>query len=382
MRIYLDNASTTPVLPEVIELVTKVLTENFGNPSSIHEHGRKAKSIIESSRKIVAKSINASIGEVFFTSSATEANNMILKNAVQDLGIKRIISSPTEHHCVLHSLDYLKKHFNTEIIYLTVDREGSIDYQELENLLKSDDQKSLVSIMHGNNEIGTMTDIIRVGKICLDSNAYFHCDAVQTVGKYPIDVQSAHISFLAGSAHKFHGPKGTGFVFVSNNNILSPFIHGGAQERNMRAGTENISGIAGMSLALDIAIRNMEINRKKTESLKTHFKQQLSKYLFDISYNGRQDEMSMSHVLSVSFPPGPKADMLVMNLDIAGISASSGSACSAGIEEDSHVLQAIGHDRDRKTIRFSFSHFNNLEEVDFVVEQLKTMTPIKTVVAS
>jgi cysteine desulfurase len=376
MQIYLDNASTTPMLPEVIQYMTEVMNESYGNPSSIHRHGRKAKSIIENARKIVAKVINASLGEVFFTSSATEANNMVLKNAVQDLGIQRIISSPTEHHCILHTLDYLSHHQKCEVIYLRVDAYGIIDYDQLEDLLSNTSLKTLVSIMHGNNEIGTMSDTIKIGALCHKYSALYHCDAVQTIGKYAVDVQSSHISFLSGSAHKFYGPKGVGFVFISNENIITPYIHGGAQERNMRAGTENVAGIAGLAKALEIISENTDINKTKILSLRTLFKAKLLSEFQDITFNGSQEGDFLAHVLSVSFPPGPKADMLVMNLDIAGISASSGSACSAGIEEDSHVLVAIGHPAERKTIRFSFSPFNTEEEILYTVEKLKDMTPI------
>jgi len=374
MRIYLDNASTTPMLPEVVQHMTEVMNESYGNPSSIHRHGRKAKSIIENARKTVAKVINASLGEVFFTSAATEANNMILKNAVQDLGIQRIISSPTEHHCILHSLDYLSMHKKCVVEYLRVDKDGTIDYHQLEDLLKNSDLKTLVSLMHGNNEIGTMSDTIKIGALCHKYSALYHCDAVQTIGKYPIDVQSSHISFLSGSAHKFHGPKGVGFVFISNENIITPYIHGGAQERNMRAGTENVAGIAGLAKALEIISDRTDSNKTKILSLRTLFKDKLLTEFHDITFNGSQEGDFLAHVLSVSFPPGPKADMLVMNLDIAGISASSGSACSAGIEEDSHVLIAIGHPAERKTIRFSFSPFNTEEEILYTVEKLKDMT--------
>ena len=377
MRIYFDNASTTPMLTAVIDHMVKVSREDFGNPSSIHQHGRKAKSIVENARKLVAKALNASLGEVFFTSSATEANNMILKNAVQDLGIQKIISSPTEHHCVLHSLDYLTLHNKCMVEYIEVDKYGNINYNHLEVLLKNSNAKTMVSIMHGNNEIGTMTDIEKIGMMCKDYQTLFHCDSVQTIGKYSIDVQAAHISFLSGSAHKFHGPKGVGFVYINNKNIISPYIHGGAQERNMRAGTENVTGIAGLAMALELAVQNMDSNRNKIQHLRQVFKQRLEKEFDDIQFNGRQDDLFMSHVLSVSFPPGPKADMLVMNLDIAGISASSGSACSAGIEEDSHVLVAIGHPAERKTIRFSFSALNTDEEIHYTVEKLKSMTSAK-----
>ena len=377
MRIYLDNASTTPMYPQVIQKMMEVMDKNYGNPSSIHHNGRVAKAIIENARKTVAKIINASISEVFFTSSATEANNMILKNAVQDLGIQRIISSPTEHHCVLHTLDYLQSHTNILVEYVGVDYEGVIDYQQLDRLLQANDTKTLVSIMHGNNEIGTMSDIATIGSLCKQYGALFHCDAVQTVGKYDINVQTNHIHFLSGSGHKFHGPKGIGFVYINNETMLSPYIHGGAQERNMRAGTENVAGIAGLSVALQISHDHRQLNHEHIANIREILKQQLTAHFDDIQYNGAQEGMYLAHVLSVSFPATPKADLLVFNLDIAGVAASSGSACSAGIEEDSHVLLAIGHATERKTIRFSFSPNNTVTEIEYLIEKLKTMTPLK-----
>lgn len=374
MRIYLDNASTTPMLPEVITTMHAIMSDVYGNPSSIHQHGRKAKSIIENARKIVAKVINASLGEVFFTSSATESNNMVLKNAVQDLGITRIITTPTEHHCVLHTIDFLKKHHQCVVQYLPVNQFGQADLHQLEIWLQNPEHKTVVSIMHGNNEIGTLADIKSIGTLCQTYQALFHCDAVQTIGKYPVDVQENNIAFLSGSAHKFHGPKGVGFVFIRNNNMISPYIHGGAQERNMRAGTENVAGIGGLAKALEISATNMTHNQRTIMQLRQSFKTKLLESLDDIQFNGCQEESFMAHVLSVSFPPSPKADMLVMNLDISGISASSGSACSAGIEEDSHVLVAIGHSPERKTIRFSFSILNTEEEINYTIDQLKKIS--------
>lgn len=371
MRIYFDNASTTPVYEEVIDLMAKVLKEDFGNPSSIHWHGRKTKSLIENARKIVAKAINASLSEIFFTSSATEANNMVLKNAAEHLGVNCIISSPTEHHCVLHTLDYLNKVKNIEVVMLNVDSKGNPDLHQLNSLLAESNKKVLVSLMHGNNEIGTMTDVENIGLICKKHGALYHCDAVQTVGKYPIDVQKFGISFLSASAHKFHGPKGAGFVFINNNNIITPYIHGGAQERNLRAGTENVAGIVGLAHALEIAIGKMQNNYTKVLALRNQLKTLFSENIKDVTFNGNQEEGFLAHVLSVSFPPGPKSEMLVMNLDINGISASSGSACSAGIEEDSHVMQAIKHPKERKTIRFSFSHLNTMEEINYTIAKIK-----------
>jgi cysteine desulfurase len=374
MRIYLDNAATTPMHPDVIKEMLSVMSEDYGNPSSIHRHGRTTKAIIEQARKTVARTINASIGDVFFTGSATEANNTIIKNAVQDLGVTRIISSPTEHPCVLEAIDFVSISKKTKVQWVDIDKEGNIDLGHLERLLAEENSGvTLVSIMHGNNEIGTMSDIMAIGQLCRTYYSLFHCDAVQTIGKYHIDVQSSGIHFLSGSAHKFHGPKGVGFMFVDSSHILTPYIHGGAQERNMRAGTENVAGISGCAKAIEIASANMDKTRDYIMTLRTHLKNRLSSEINDVQYNGNQDVNYMAHVLSVSFPSGPKADMLVMNLDIAGISASSASACSAGIEEDSHVMKAIDHPAERKTIRFSFSIFNTIAELDYLIERIKGM---------
>ena len=376
-RIYFDNASTTPLEPRVYELMVKLLKEQFGNPSSIHFHGRHAKSLIEDARKKIANVLKASIGEIFFCSTATEANNMILKNAVEFLNIKRIITSPTEHHCVLHSLDYLKDQKSIEVVFLSIDKKGNADLGQLEDLLNDKSKKTLVSLMHSNNEIGTKLDFERVSEICVANEVLFHCDAVQSLGKYEIDLSQHKISFLSGASHKFHGPKGVGFFYMNGDNILPPFIHGGAQERNMRAGTENLHGIVGIAEALKIAYQEREEVIDHISNLREHFKTRLVNEMEDIQFNGNQDEHYLHHVLSVSFPPSPKADMLMFNLDISGISASSGSACSSGIEADSHVLVAIGHPIERKTVRFSFSKFNTINEVDIVIEKLKTMTANK-----
>lgn len=376
-RIYFDNASTTPLEPRVYDLMVKTMAEQYGNPSSIHFHGRHARSLVEDARKKIANILRASIGEIYFCSTATEANNMILKNCVEFNGVKRIITSPTEHHCVLHSLEYLETKKSTEIVFLSVDQNGNPNLEELEVLLKDTTKKTLVSLMHGNNEIGTKLDFERASKICEDSNTMFHCDAVQSLGKYDIDVSKHKVSFLSGASHKFHGPKGVGFFYMNGDNIIPPYIHGGAQERNMRAGTENLHGIIGIAEALKIAHEEREEVLEHISKLREHFKRRMNNELEDILYNGNQDEKYLHHVLSVSFPPTEKAEMLMFNLDISGISASSGSACSSGIESDSHVLVAIGHENERKTVRFSFSKFNTIDEVDLVMEKLKLLTTNK-----
>jgi cysteine desulfurase len=372
MKIYFDNASTTPLAPEVTAVMIDILSNHYGNPSSIHNFGRKSRSIIEDARKRVAKILNASISEIFFTSSATEANNMVLQRSIIDLGVDHIISSPTEHHCVLHTLEHIRlEHPNVKISMLNVDQYGRISLEELNSLLTADSTKTLVSLMYGNNEIGTIHPIEKISELCQSHSAFFHCDAVQMVGKYPIDLQKIQLSFMTGTAHKFHGPKGNGFLYMNGDNIISPFIHGGAQERNMRAGTENVAGIAGLAKALEAANIEMEQRRDYVSGLKARFDQGIENYKG--CYLNCPSDLGMYHISSVSFPESDTVDMLMFNLDINGISASSGSACSAGIEEDSHVLVAIGHPTERKTIRFSFSSFNTEEEVDHALAVIRKL---------
>ncbi len=368
-RIYFDNASTTPLLPEVIEVMHSVMREDFGNPSSIHSYGRRARKIIEDARKSIAGLFNASIGEIFFTSCATEANNTILKNAVRHLGVKRIISSPTEHHCVLHTLDYIQENDDATVDFVHVDREGNVDLDQLEKLLE-DGPKTMVSLMMANNEIGTMIDIGQVSALAKGHGALFHTDAVQAIGKYPLDVSKHDIDYFSASAHKFHGPKGVGFFYMNQDHVLPPFIHGGGQERNMRAGTENIIGIAGMSKALEIAYMEMESRKNHISRLREKFKKGLIAINPEIRFNGNQIDNYLHHVLSVSFPPSEKVELLMFNLDIHGICASSGSACTSGIEQTSHVLEAIGVPMDYVSIRFSFSPLNTLEEVEKVLRRI------------
>lgn len=372
-HVYLDHASTTPLIEPVIQEMNTVMREHFGNASSIHHHGRQAKMLVENARKTIAKALGASIGEIFFCSSATEAHNMILTNSIKDLGVQRIISSPIEHHCIIHTLDHLASITDVEIVYLDVDKLGSVDLDQLEGLLTQDKKKTLVSLMYVNNEIGNIIDILRVSEICTTNSALFHCDTVQGIGKLPLNVNDAPMAFLAGSAHKFNGPKGVGFFYMNGDNIISPMMYGGAQERNMRAGTENIIGITGMAVALEKAIEQKEERADHIKKLNRHMRTRLDE-LDEIIINGTNQ---IDNILSVSFPATERVDMLMLNLDISRISASSGSACSSGIEHDSHVLQHIGHSKERKTIRFSFSHFNTIEEIDYVIEKLKKFTPIK-----
>lgn len=376
-RIYFDNAATTPLRAEVIEVMTEAMQETYGNPSSIYTEGRTARAAVEQARKTVANCLGASIGEIFFTSCGTESNNMALKCAVRDLGVKRIISSPIEHHCILHSLDSIERGSNTTIEYLKLESSGRPDLGQLRELLAAGDQKTLVSLMHSNNEIGTMIDLDEVSAICNEFGALFHSDTVQTIGYFPIDVSKTSINFLSGSGHKFYGPKGCGFVYIKNDNIIKPFLDGGAQERNMRGGTENIYGILGLAKALELATRDMEEHRQKIEAIRNYLKAQLEANFSDLIFNGDPAGLAHYKVLSVAFPPSPKADLLLLNLDMAGISVSGGSACSSGVDVGSHVMTALKSDPARKTIRFSFSHTNTKAEVDEVIDALKRIIPEK-----
>ncbi len=374
-RIYFDNAATTPLAEEVIETMAKAMRENFGNPSSIYAEGRTARAAIEQSRKEVAHYLGASIGEVFFTSGGTESNNMALKCAVRDLGVERIISSPIEHHCVLHSLDSLERSGQIERVEVQLDAQGHPVMEHLEELLKSSDKKTMVSLMHSNNEIGAMIDLQEVGKLCKEHGVLFHSDTVQTNGYYPIDVSKTPISFLSGSAHKFYGPKGVGFIYINGDNNIKPYVDGGAQERNMRGGTENIYGILGLAKALSLACDNMEERRHKVTDVRDYMKAQLEANFDNLQFNG-DPENGHYKLLSVAFPPSDKADLLLLSLDIAGVSVSGGSACSSGADAGSHVIEALKGDPDRKTIRFSFSHNNTRKEVDEVVAKLKEALPV------
>ncbi len=382
MRVYFDNAATTPISDAVIEVMTNCLKHHYGNPSSIHADGRKVRTEIEKARKTIANHLNASIGEIFFTSGGTESNNMALKCAVRDLGVERIITSPVEHHCILHTVENIEHHQQIQLDFVEIDERGRVNYEDLEKLLQSSDKKTIVSLMHANNEIGTVSDMTRISTLCKTYNALYHSDTIQTMGHFPIDVNAVDIDFLSGSAHKFHGPKGVGFIYINGDRQLKPMIDGGAQERNMRAGTENVYGIVGLAKAFDLACVEMEERHHHIESVRAYLMEQLQMNFDDIQFNGDFDGNYLYTVLSVSFPPSPKNEVLMFSIDIHGISASGGSACSSGVESRSHVLNAINSPLDRKTIRFSFSHYNTKEEVDYLIEKLKTILPVKEMVAT
>jgi cysteine desulfurase len=380
-RVYFDNAATTPISEEVINAMLPVLRGQYGNPSSIHAEGRSVRAAVEAARKTVAQCIGAGTGEIFFTSGGTESNNMAIKCAVRDLGVQRIISSPTEHHCGTHAIETVEKVNGVEVVWLPVDALGRPDYKALEVALQnSNGKKTLVSLMHANNEIGTMIDLGLVSGLCKQYGALFHSDTVQTVGHFPVNVQETQVNFLSGAAHKFHGPKGVGFIYINPETPIKPFIDGGAQERNMRGGTENVYGIVGLAKALELATNEMEARVAQISEIRNYLKSRLEETFEGVQFNGDYNGQSLYTVLNVSFPPNPKNELLLLSMDIAGISCSGGSACSSGSEKGSHVLEAIHADPARKSIRFSFSHYNTREEVDFVVEKLKAILPVREMV--
>jgi cysteine desulfurase len=375
MKVYFDNAATTPMHPEVVKVMTDMMQNCFGNPSSIHSHGREVKTHVEEARRSVAKLLGCTPGEIFFTSGGTEADNMAIRQAVNCLGVKNIITSPIEHHAVLHTAEELAHAGRVSMHLVKLTPNGHVDVADLERLLQ-ENPNALVSLMHSNNELGNMIDLEEIGNLCKKYNALFHCDTVQTIGHQPIDLGKLNIHFLAGAAHKFNGPKGVGFIYVNSINKINPLITGGAQERNMRGGTENVYGIIGLAKALELSIANMEEDKKHIAGLKTYMIAQLKENIPGVAFNGDAEGRSAYTVLNVSFPPTPIAEMLLFKLDIDGICASGGSACSSGSDVGSHVLKAIGADSSRPSVRFSFGAANTREEVDYVIERLKIMMNI------
>jgi len=379
MKIYLDNAATTKLDEEVLKAMMPSMTEDYGNPSSIHSFGRKTRSAIENSRKTVAKLLNVTPAEIFFTSGGTEADNMAINQSIETFGITHIISSPIEHHAVEHTVKMLEKSGKTKVSWVKIDKKGNVDLAYLEELLKTN-PRSLVSLMHANNEIGTLLPIKEVGEICAKYNALFHCDTVQTMGHYKMDLREIKVHFITCAAHKFHGPKGVGFLYMNHEHKLTPFIHGGAQERNMRGGTENLYGIVGLAKALEICYNELDAHREYISDLKDHMIAKLKIAIPGIDFNGEiSHEKSLYTVLNCCFPKHPDGEMLLFNLDIAGIAASGGSACSSGSNQGSHVLSGIGADMTRASVRFSFCKYNTIKEIDFVVDKLAQLFAIKTI---
>jgi len=371
MKVYLDNAATTPVAPEVFEAMAPILKNDFGNPSSTHLFGRSSKAIIEHSRRGIAKHINCQPSELIFTSGGTEADNMAMFTSVIELGVKRIVTSRIEHHAVGHTASHIHEKYQVELVYVDVDDAGNVDLDHLERILGDSSQKTLVSLMHANNEIGTLLPIVEVSKICRKFGAYFHSDTVQTMGHYHFNLQKLDIDFLTCAAHKFHGPKGIGFLYINKNVHSNAFIHGGAQERGLRGGTENLHGIVGLSKAMDLAYMDLEAHQKHVFALKSHMMNSLQNQFPEISFHGETSyEKSLYTVLNVCFPQTDKASMFLFTLDLKGIAASGGSACSSGSSKGSHVLQGINADPKRPNARFSFSRYTTLKEIDYTVEQV------------
>lgn len=372
-KIYLDNASTTAIRPEVIQEITKVMTEDYGNPSSTHSFGRNAKNILELSRKSIAKQLNVSAQEIIFTSGGTEANNWILRSAVQDLKVKRIISSKIEHHAVLLTIEALKKDFPIEVDYVNLLPNGEIDLTHLSDLL-SQEVKTLVSLMHVNNEIGTILDLEQVGLICRQYNALFHSDTVQSMGKMKIDLQATTVDFILASAHKFHGPKGVGFAFVRKNSALQPLFYGGEQEKGLRAGTEAVHQIAGMAKALEISYANLEEEKEQISAIKNYLIEQLERNFSGFAINGNSN--GFYNIVNVLLPfSEEKTAMILFHLDMRGIAVSRGSACQSGSIRPSHVLAEILSDNliRKPSLRISLSHYNTKEDIDDLIEALKTV---------
>jgi cysteine desulfurase len=372
-KVYLDNASTTQLRPEVIVAMTKVLTEDFGNPSSTHSFGRNAKSILELSRKSIAKSLNASASEIIFTSCGTEANNWILRSVVRDLKVERIILSKIEHHAVLHTVKQLQNEFGIQVDYVAIKPNGEIDMTNLVDLL-SQNIKTVVSLMHVNNEIGTVLDVEKVGRICEQHHALFHSDMVQSVGKLDIDLKSIPIDFMVASAHKFHGPKGIGFTYIKKNSGLQPLFYGGEQEKGLRPGTEAVHQIVGMAKALEVSYTNLEAERNHIQELKNYLISQLDTVFPTFEINGNLD--GIYTILNVLLPfPEDKTGMILFHLDMKGIAVSRGSACQSGSLKPSHVLAEMLSDEDLKkpSLRISFSHYNTKKDIDVFVQALQSI---------
>lgn len=372
-KFYLDNASTTALRPEVIQEITHVLQEEYGNPSSTHSFGRSAKNILESSRKLIAKQLNASAQEIIFTSGGTEANNWILRSAIKDLKVKRIITSKIEHHAVLNTVLALQTEYEVEVDFVNLNSKGEADINHLVELL-SQQKPTLVALMHVNNETGTVLDIEKVARLCKQYNALFHSDTVQSVGKTEIDLQKAEVDFIVASAHKFHGPKGIGFAFIRKNPGINPMIFGGEQEKGLRAGTEGVHNIAGMAKALEISYVNLEAERRQIQDLKDYFVEKLQTNFPDFKINGNPE--GFYNIINVLLPfSDEKTAMILFNLDMKGIAVSRGSACQSGSIKPSHVLKEMLSEEDLKkpSLRISFSHFNTQEDIDLLIEALKTV---------
>ena len=381
MKVYLDNAATTPLDNEVLEAMLPYLKEDFGNPSSIHAYGRKTRSALEKVRKSIARLLNVTPAEIFFTSGGTEADNMALVQSIETLGITHAVSSQIEHHAVEHTLKELEKAGKIKVSWVRTDSHGNVDLKHLEELLEKH-PRSLVSLMHANNEIGTLLPFKKVGELCEKYQSIFHSDTVQSMGHFAMDLRNIKVHLVTCAAHKFHGPKGVGFIYINHALKLKPFINGGAQERNMRGGTENVYGIVGLGKAFEIAHRDMEQHQTYIRGLKNYMIELLKKEIPEVGFNGEVGENSLYTVLNVHLPPSADAEMLLFNLDIKGIAASGGSACASGSDQGSHVLRGLGIDVTRPSVRFSFSKHNTREEIAYAVETMVQLIRKQNIQAS
>jgi cysteine desulfurase len=371
MRVYLDNAATTPIAPEVVEAMIPVLKEGFGNPSSTHFYGRNIKALVETSRRSIAKHLSCKPSEIIFTSGGTEADNMAILTSLHHLGVKHIITSKIEHHAVGHTVEAIHKTTGIALSYVNLSATGQIDMNHLEELLCSTNEPTLVSLMHANNEIATLISLTEVGNLCRKHGAFFHSDTVQTMGHYRFDLSQLPVDFITCAAHKFHGPKGIGFLYVHNRIKPSVVIHGGSQERGLRGGTENVYGIVGLAKAMDLAYEHLEDHQAHVQALKSYLIEQLSAAFDDLQFHGETEpQSSLYTVLNVCFPRTSKSDMLLFTLDLKGVAVSGGSACTSGANKGSHVLEGIGADMTRPNVRFSFSRYTTKEEVDFALKQV------------
>jgi cysteine desulfurase len=372
MRVYFDNAATTSLDPVVLKSMLPYFEKHFGNPSSTHSHGREAKAAIEASRKTMAEIFNTTPSSLFFTSGGTEGDNIAIRGLINTYRIKEVISTRIEHHAVLHTLEALKKESRIRLRYLELDKKGNIDYDQLEKLLASQ-PGSLVCLMHANNEVGNLLDMEKIGDLCREYKSFFHSDTVQSIGKYPIDLKNLSIDALVGSAHKFHGPKGTGFLYLKDGASIHPLIYGGGQERDIRPGTENVAGIVGMAKAVEVAYAHLQQNKKYIHGLKEKMIRDLEQHIPGIRFNGASANLNQSlyTVLNAALPTSGKNNMILFKLDLNGISVSGGSACASGALTGSHVLHEIGNWEDTTSIRFSFSKFNTPEEVDYVIQTIR-----------
>lgn len=379
MKVYFDSAATTAMDPEVIEEMNLYMREDYGNPSSTHSFGRRTRAAIDMARKRVASHVNAEPGEIIFTSGGTEADNMAILCSVNDLGITHAITSAIEHHAVLYPLEQLAEEGKIKLSIVDVDDLGRVDLDHLEKLLQ-DNERSFVSLMHANNELGNLLPLKEVGEICKSYDAILHSDTVQTIAHYKLDVKDLGVHFITCAGHKFHGPKGCGFLYVNNSIKVNPIIRGGSQERSMRAGTENVYGILGLAKALDIAYEHLEEHSDYILGLKRYMITRLKNEFPGVRFNGDAEGESLYTVLNVCLPETDKKEMLLFSLDIEGIAVSGGSACSSGSDVGSHVLNAIGSDPNRPAVRFSFSKYNTKEEIDYTIKKLKAIYEMEAIV--